>query len=909
MFAEHSLLGRGCSKWYYPRRGGSLHPEVIAHYVVGEKLGQGGMGEVYRATDTKLGRAVAVKFLPDAMASDAAHMARFTREAQVLASLNHSNIASIYGVEDRALIMELVEGQTLAERIKTGPLPLDDALAIARQIADALEAAHAKGIVHRDLKPANIKITPGGVVKVLDFGLAKVAAAAATSIEDSPTMATTQAGFIMGTAGYMAPEQARGREVDKRADVWAFGVVLYEMLTGAQLFQGETTTDVMAAVVRQDPDLSKVPARVRPLLRRCLDKDPTRRLRDVGDAMLLLDLPAEGSIDAAPAGSLTALRLAIAGAVISLTALAVLAFVHFRETSPPPPATVRFPLDFGADLSPTGTMRFAISPDGRQVAYAAFGADGISRIWLRPLDALTPRVLPGSEIDRNSFALFWSPDSRSLAYWADRKLKRIDISGGTAQTIADAPTNVLGGSWSRDGIIVFGTTGGVMQVAAAGGTPALLTRTGDSAPDLLPTFLPDGRHFLYLRSGAAGTRNVHVGSLDAKPEEQDRTPLLKTDFAPSYAPGPDPDTGHLLFVRGDALVAQPFDTRQRQLRGEPTQVVDQIADNPGGLAYLSVSNTGTLVYFTLSDPGIQLTWYGRDGRPAGTAGEPGPYRTLKVSPDGTRVAILRIDEQSNNRDIWQMEVASGTATRFTFDAAADIQPVWSADGSRIAWISDRGGFTGFYSKRADGSGGEELLYKLDKGAGANLTDWTRDGRFLIYNSATDIWAAPVAEGTVENRKPVPLVQSEGVQLGAYVSPDMRWVAYMSNESGRQDLFVQPFAPGAGGAGQPSPVAGKWMVSNGTLGMARWRADSRELLFVGTDGGVMAVDVAPEPVFKGSPPKLLFQLPRAILTSTNTPGSMVDVTRDHQRFLLSMLSADVGSGLKVVLNWRSEVKTD
>jgi eukaryotic-like serine/threonine-protein kinase len=539
MFAEHSLPGRGCSKWYYPRRGGSLHPEVIAHYAVGEKLGQGGMGEVYRATDTKLGRAVAVKFLPDAMASDAAHMARFTREAQVLASLNHSNIAAIYGVEDRALIMELVEGQTLAERIRTGPLPLDDALAIARQIADALEAAHAKGIVHRDLKPANIKITPGGAVKVLDFGLAKVAPAATASVEDSPTMATTQAGFIMGTAGYMAPEQARGKEVDKRADIWAFGVVLYEMLTGAQLFQGETTTDVMAAVVRQDPDLSKVPARVRPLLRRCLDKDPTRRLRDIGDALLLLDLPNEGTADVVAARSSTALRVAIAGAVISLAAVAALAFVHFRETPPPPAATVRFPLEFEPGLSPIGTLMFSISPDGRNVAYAAFGADGIPRIWLRPLRALTARVLAGSEIDRNSFALFWSPDSRSLAYRSDRKLKSIDTTGGTAQTIADAPTAVYGGSWNRDGVIIYGTDGGVMKVPAAGGSPALLTKTGQSAPDILPTFLPDGRHFLYLRSGAAGSRNVYVGSVDAKPEEQDRTPLLKTDFAPSYAPGPD----------------------------------------------------------------------------------------------------------------------------------------------------------------------------------------------------------------------------------------------------------------------------------------------------------------------------------------------------------------------------------
>lgn len=877
-----------------------MHPDVIAHYRLGDKLGQGGMGEVYRATDTKLGRAVAIKFLSDSLAGDATHMARFTREAQVLASLNHPNIAAIYGVEDRALIMELVEGQTLAEWIKAGAIPLDEALAIARQIADALEAAHAKGIVHRDLKPANIKITPAGIVKVLDFGLAKLAQTAAVPVEDSPTFATTQAGFIMGTAGYMAPEQARGRDVDRRADIWAFGVVLYEMLTGTQLFQGETVTDVMAAVVRQDVDLSRVPARVRPLLLRCLDKDPARRLRDIGDAMLLLDLPAEGSVDATAVRTMP-FRLAVGGAVISLAALAALAFVHFRETPPPAAATVRFPFDFPADLSPIQTLMFAVSPDGRNVAYAAFGSDGVPRIWLRPLSALTARPLPGGELARNGQALFWSPDSRFLAYWADAKLKRIDVSGGPAQTIADAPTPVLGGSWNRNGIIVFGTRGSVMQVAAAGGTPAPVTTAADNQFHVLPHFLPDGVHFLYLRGGGPGIWDVHIGSLEAKPDDQDDAPLFKSQSAAIYSPGSDPEAGQILFVRDGTLLTQPFDARRRELRGEQTTVAEDVAAN------VSVSNTGTLVYFTVSDPGIQLTWYTRDGQPAGTPAEPGPYSTLKVSPDGTKVAVVRFDEANNsNSDIWQIDLKSGTRTRFTFDASTDVQPVWSPDGSRIAWISRRGSITGFYSKRADGSGSDELLFKLADGP-ANLTDWSRDGRFLIYNRETDVWAAPVTVGTLEDRKPVPLVQSEGTQFGAYVSPDMRWIAYISNESGRQDLFVQPFAPGANATGES--VTGKWMVSsNGTLGMARWRADSRELLFLDSGGGVMALDVAPEPVFKASPAKLLFQVPGAILTRGGNPGANIDVTRDHQRFMLSMLTADPGSGLKVVLNWQSELKT-
>jgi Tol biopolymer transport system component len=879
-----------------------LRPDFIAHYQIGDKLGEGGMGEVYRGTDTKLARAVAIKFLPDHVAGDPAQLERFTREAHVLASLNHTNIAAIYGVEDRALIMELVEGETLSDRIKAGPIPLEEALAIARQIADALEAAHARGIVHRDLKPANIRIAPDGTVKVLDFGIAKVLRPEPAALADSPTVATTMAGFILGTAGYMAPEQARGKDVDKRADIWAFGVVLYEMLTGAQPFQGETMTDVMAAVVRQDPDLTRVPARVRPLLQRCLEKDPKRRLRDIGDAMLLVDSVAEAPPLERPRPASGAFWIVSGVAAAATLALAALAFVHFRE-SPATAATVRFPVALPGDLSPISTLMFAVSPDGRHVAYAAFGADGVPRIWLRSLDTVTARVLPGAEIDRNGFALFWSPDSKSLAYWSDRKLKRIDIAGGPAQTIAEAPTNILGGSWNRDGIILLGSAaGGIRQVAASGGTPTPVTMPGEKEAHALPHFLPDGRHFLYLAGAGLGSRQIRIGSLDAEPGRQTAEPLFQNDYAAKYLPGAAGADGHILFVRDNTLLAQPFDPGTRVLTGEPITVADQIAMNSIGLGYFSTSDTGSLAYFTLSNAGLQPTWYTRQGQPAGTAAAPGPYGTIKLSPDGKKVAVVRNDEQAKNQDIWQIDLATGTPTRFTFDPAADLQPVWSSDGGRIAWVSFRGGFQGLYTKRADGSGSDELLYRFDaKTQAPSLTDWTRDGRFLIYNFDGDVWALPIAEGTVETRKPVPLVQSPGGQLGAYVSPDMRWVAYISNESGRQDMFVQPFAPGAN-ATTRAAVSGKWMVSNGTLGMARWRDDSRELLFLGADGGVMAVDVDPGAVFKASPPKLLFQLPRTMLTLTALPGSLIDVTRDHERFMLSMLSADEGSGLKVVVNW-------
>lgn len=576
-----------------------------------------------------------------------------------------------------------------------------------------------------------------------------------------------------------------------------------------------------------------------------------------------------------------------------------MAVVHFRESSPAP-ATIRFPLALPSDLSPTGNQLFALSPDGRTVAYAAFGADGVPRIWVRPLDALNWHVLAGSELERNGLALFWSPDSRSVVYWGDRKLKRIDVNGGSPQTIADVPTQVGGGAWSREGVMLFAVRDGIMQVPAGGGVPAPVTKTADGELHTYPEFLPDGRHFLYLKGEGPGRRAIHVGSIDLAPEAQDQAPLVRSDYAASYTETPG-SRGRLLFVRDSTLVAQPFDAGTRTLSGEPEPVVEQMASSGQGGRYFSISQTGTLAYYTLTDPGVQLTWYTRDGEPDGTPTPPGAYFTIKLSPDATRVAAIRAE--GDNQDIWQVDLDTGTATRLTFDPAPDIQPVWSAGGDRIAWVSRRGGRWGFYTKRADGSGAEELAYQIDaeQGPSPNLTDWTRDGRFLIYNYEGDIWALPIAGGTPETRRPIPLVETDGTQLGAYVSPDLRWLAYISNETGRQEIFVQPFAPG-------DPEAGKWIVSSGTIGMARWRSDSGELLFLGTDGGIMAVQIVPGPVFKASSPVRLFQLPRAILMRTGTPGGIVDVTRDHQRFMLSPPAADVTSGLKVVVNW-SPVQPD
>jgi Tol biopolymer transport system component/predicted Ser/Thr protein kinase len=891
-------------------------PDSIAHYRIGAKLGQGGMGEVYRATDTKLGREVAIKVIAAALAQDPARMSSLRREAQVLASLNHPNIAAIYGVEDQALVIELVEGPTLADRIKRGPIQLAEALAIARQITDGLSAAHDKGIVHRDLKPANIKITPDGTVKLLDFGLAK-ATAVAVAPEDAATMALsmTGVGTIAGTPGYMAPEQARGQLVDRRADIWAFGVVFYEMLTGAAMFRGDTTTDILAAVVREEPDLTRVPASVRPVLRRCLEKEPKRRLRDVGDAMLLLEGASVAAVEpAAPAPGRTASLLPWGVAALLLAALAAVSVWSMRQTAPVAnPVRFKFALPDGVTF--TQSAPFAISPDGRHLAFPAVGQDGVPRVWVHDLGAVEPR--PIAEVQPIPIALVWAPDSRSVLYAHQNRVKRADIGGGTPQVVVDTPVAFLGGAWYPDGTIVFGTEEGVVKVPPGGGPLEPLTKADAALGELHMVYggLPDGG-FLYTRGGGQGTRNVYVGSVDETPEEQDETPLLKTDMGAFYMPSAaSPDEGHLLFLRESTLVAQAFDASERRLTGDPVSVADQVFALTGsnvGVAYISASNQGTLVYRTgtISDLARQLAWFSRDGKALGTVGERARYVQLKLSPDGTRIVASQTElTTGNNADIWITELASGGSTRFTFAGEADLQPTWSADGRSIAWVGVRAGKTGIYRKPADGAGDDELLYAFAEGTtGIILSDWSSDG-FLVFAAGGDIFALPTAEGTAASRVPIPLVQTKAREFGPDLSPDSRWLVYISDESGRQELYVQPFAPGARRQGA-APVAGKWMVSgDGTLGLARWRGDGKEMFFVSADGELMSIDVTATPVFKASPPRRLFQLLRPFLGQTQTPGALADITRDGQRLLLAMPSQEsTRPELSVILNWQAATAT-
>jgi eukaryotic-like serine/threonine-protein kinase len=893
-------------------------PEFIAHYRIGSKLGQGAMGEVYRATDTKLGRDVAIKLIARALADDESRLASFTREAQVLASLNHPNIAAIYGVEDHALVMELVEGQTLADRIKQGPIPLDESLRIARQIAEGLAAAHDRGIVHRDLKPANIKLTPDGTVKLLDFGLARAGAAAAVASEDAATVAFSMVGgdVIAGTPAYMSPEQARGLALDRRADIWAFAVVLYEMLTGTTPFKGQTTTDILAAVVREDPDLTRVPAAVRPVLRRCLEKDPKRRIRDVGDAMLMLETSSEAPVDETQPSGLRA-WLPWSAAAVALIAFVALLTVHLRET-PPVANTLRFNVTLPPEVTFSQTTPFAVSPDGRAIAFPAVGADNVLRIWLQPLDSLEPRPLQAAEIAAVPDVLTWAPDSGSILYTHDQKLKRIDINGGAPTIVTDAPRGgVLGLVWHANGTILFGSLQGIMRTDESGATPILVTKADPAKPVLHGVFdlLPDGRHFLYSVGAPLGARSVVVGSLDATPEAQEASLLLKTDFGANFVPATEGSTeGHLLFLEDGTLLAQPFDAASLKTRGEPRPIASNVFNFDRtifGIPFYSASVQGTLVYRrgTLADNlSRQLAWIGRDGQMQKTFTELGRYNQVKLSPDATKVVTSRTElETGNNADLWITDLTTETSTKLTFGGGANIQPVWSPDGRSIAWVGRRGDDGVLFRKPADGSGGEEVLYRYPKNTvNIQMSDWSpHHGQVLVYARGGDVFALPVGPASDASRQPITVVQSPTTEFGATISPDGRWVAYVSNETGRQEVYVQPFVVNGQQPADRSTQP-KWLVSRGTVGLVRWRADSRELIFLGPDGALMSVDVMGTPVFKASAPRVLGQLPRSLVAQVGTPGALADATRDLRRLLVAMPSeAGRRQQLSVILNWPNE----
>jgi len=855
----------------------------LGPYEILAPIGAGGMGEVWKARDTKLDREVAIKVLPAALAQDPERLARFEREAKVLASLNHPNIAQIYGIEEssgvRALVMELVPGQTLR-----GPLPLTTALNYAEQIADALEAAHEKAVTHRDLKPANIMITPTGVVKVLDFGLAAVGQASAPgdgNPTNSPTltMRATQAGMIMGTAAYMSPEQASGKPVDKRADIWAFGVVLWEMLTGQQLFTGETISHVLAAVLTKEPDIDRVPARAQRLLRSCLQKDTKQRLQAIGDWRLLLeDAPVAKT---APSPSRLG-KIWPGVAALATVALAALAFIHFRET-PPLERTLRYTI---AAPENSTVHSFAVSPDGRYVAIAA-AVQGKRQLWLRALDALQSQPMPGTEDARFPF---WSPDSRYIGFFAQGKLKKIAATGGPAQSLCDA-ANALGGTWSRDDVImlsIFGATG-IQRVPASGGVPTDVTKPKGFYRS--PLFLPDGRRFLYVVIGAAQEHSgVYVSSLDGKENRRVLADVSSVLFA----------AGHLLFTRENTLMAQPFDAGRGQLLGDAFPIAEGVSfTSSTNSSPVSVSENGVLLYGSGGAIGDnQIVWYDRTGKLLGPVGAPGNFFAPSISPSEKMIAFSRLT--AGVTDIWLRDLVRGTDIRFTSNASQNFVPFWSPQGDHIVFRSYLGGHAGdLYQKAASGSGQDELLVSTPNDKTVN--QWSRNGQFIVYSELDpktkwDLWVFPVGD-----RKPIRFLNSDFNELQGQMSPDGRWMAYTSDESGQREVYVRPF-PASDGI---------WRISTAGGEQARWRGDGKELFFVGADGKMTAVAVkasaGAKPSFEAGAPVPLFEA-RIAAASSNVAPFQYDVTADGKRFLVDTYSVSASAlPLTVVVNWTAGLR--
>ena len=845
------------------------------------------MGEVFRATDTKLGREVAIKVLPQAFARDPERLARFEREAQVLASLNHPNIAAIYGFEQAEgvnfLVLEYVPGETLR-----GPLPVEEALGVARQVAEAFDAAHEKGIVHRDLKPANVKVTPDGKVKVLDFGLAKALAEepAPGDPAQSPTLslAATRAGMILGTAAYMSPEQARGKPLHRRTDIWSFGCVLYELLAGQPAFGGTSIQDVLAAVLKLEPDWSALdaatPANIAALLRRCLQKDPQRRLRDIGDARIEIEEALGQAPSAPPAQAprppkrplIAAAALAFSAAILAMLPFAVSYFN--RDTTEA--AAIRFllyPPELGFDSPP------AVSPDGRYVAFVASTSGGRISVWVRPMDSAEARALPGTA---DAQYPFWSPDSRSLAYFTVRSLMRVDLAGGSPRVVCDAPLGRWG-AWNRDGVTLFSTNSsrmlGVHRAPATGGKAEPVTKldaSRDERRHLEPWFLPDGRRFLYRVQGRQP--GVYAGSLDSSEVRL----VANAHLATMYVPGRDShDAGYLLAARDDRLWAQPFDARRLEVTGEPVMVAERV----GSFS----ASTGVLAYRSEAVESGSLVWFDRTGKRLEALGPPGHF---EISPDDKRVAVGR----SESRDIWLHDLSRKTASRFTF-GGAESTPTWSPDGERIGFVSARKPRLEMYQKSSSGAGQEELIAMAEEGM--QHTHWSPDGRYLAYDgpgekTAYDIWVIPMSPGAGA-RKPEPVLKTEFNETQPQFSPDGTWLAYISDETGRYEVYIQGFPE----------KRGKWKISTDGGAQPRWRRDGKELYYLAADARLMAVEMkiagrAPEAGF----PKPLFDAPQR----GNDTTSHFDVTSDGQRYLIRAPSGESRSSpVTVVVNWTAGLK--
>ena len=879
----------------------------IGPFEVVSMLGSGGMGEVYRASDARLKRDVAIKVLPEAFSTDAERLARFQREAQVLASLNHPHIAQLHGVEEsgslRALIMEFVEGEDLAQRIGRGPLALGEALAIASQLAKALEAAHDQGIIHRDLKPANIKIRGDGTVKVLDFGLAKaIEPAAAASASAALTAAApdmTQVGAILGTAAYMSPEQARGKAIDKRSDIWAFGCVLFEMLTGTRAFQGETITDTIVAVLEKAPDWKALPQGTPPAIQaivaRCLQKDPARRLRDIADGRFEIEesaiQPALSPVEVASGFKLRELVgwTAAAGCLIALLVIAT------RRPTPPanddivtlevfPPARTSFSAPTNVTIS---APSFALSPDGRQLVFSAEDPGKAATLWVRPMDRAAAHQLTGTD---NAHYPFWSPDGSWIGFFADGKLKKVPVAGGPVQFIADVSTDFRGGSWGHSDTIVFGSGRQLAQsVSAFGGKPQAITKPDETrreATHRFPLLLPNDR-VLYLALGENPDRNgIYVGSLDGR----ERKFLLPLNASAVHAPG------YLLFVDGDTLFAQQFDAERLELKGQRLSVAERVGRSSSFMSAVSVSRSGSIAYAENTLKYGRLSWFDRAGKLHAAPPVPeGEYSDFRLSPDDHYLAAALLDPKTNVIQAWVTNMERGSDDRLPSGVSATAGLVWSRDGATLTFRSNPGGIIEFFQRSAHGGGTDRLLLSSSQLPSNNSfpTDWSRDGRHLLFSSVPgadyDLWLLTLGDGA----KPVQLIASPADQMHGNFSPDGSLVAYASNESGRFEVYATTF-----------PRADRrWPISTDGGYEPRWRADGGELYYLSEDRKLMAVTVDAGPRF--GTPKQLFQT--KIRAGVSALRTHYVPSRDGQRFLVNSAIDAPPSPITVVVNWIQRMK--
>lgn len=890
----------------------------ISHYRIVSKIGSGGMGEVYRAHDSRLDRDVAVKVLPQGFASDEGRLRRFEQEAKATSALSHPNILTVYDIGEHQgspfIVAELLEGEELRDRLNEGPIPLRKTVDFAQQIVSGLSAAHERGITHRDLKPENLFITKDDRVKILDFGLAKLLEREKDTdvSEDATKKALTDPGVVMGTVGYMSPEQVRGIPADHRSDIFSFGVILYEMLTGKKAFHGESVVETMHSVLKDDvPDLDETNAKVPPaldkLMRRCLEKRPEHRFHSAHDLGFALDALATPT-NTSGSGLTIALQpvdvrsdrtrtkfggLAWLAAGFFLISTIILAAMYFSRVEPPRQAA-RF------SISPPGKEEFsglALSPDGRQIAFATIGANGTTTLWVRSVDSLDSRQLAGTE---GAVQPFWSPDSKTIGFFAEGKLRRIDAAGGPPQTLADVSNDPRGGTWAPDGTIIFTPTtiSPLMRISASGGLATELTKIDTELQQTShrwPSMLPDGKQFLYFARGTVPEKQgIYISSVDSPETTKLLIPVPVTG-AYTEADG----IGYLLFLRESTLMAQRFDVKSRTLSGEAVPLAQGILSVPGEVGPTAFSAfsaaSGNLLYFNGVRPTTRLTWFDRSGKLIGSVTEPGDYHEPSLSKDGTKLMFGHGGDTLG--DVYLKDLSRGSTTRLTFDPATDGSPVFSPDESQVVFTSTRPGAIGIYRKRSSGAGNEELM--LNGSAPMFASSWSSDGRYILYDKVVDaakkidLWVLPMTGDAA----PFPYLETAFVESHAQFSPDGRWVAYASDESGKAEIYIQSFPTGNG----------KWQVSTAGGDQPQWSSNGKELFYIAPDRNLMSVSIGGSAILEIGRPEILFQ--------TNAPPSSIEddrtnyaAARDGQRFIVNTLDeTKIAQPLTFVLNWSADLK--